>query len=71
MEVTFQPEEKNGSLVAEAVIKNPEVKDAAQQAWVRLTKIGRYLHVETENTQRYAGRGWFDGIYRGAPVPAP
>ncbi|MEN3940411.1 hypothetical protein WJU23_03885 [Prosthecobacter sp. SYSU 5D2] len=75
LEATFQPEEmreeKNGTLVAEAVVKDAEVKEEAQQARVRLTKTGRYLQVETENTRRYAGRGWFDGIYRGAPVPVP
>lgn len=75
LDATFEPtemrEEKNGTLVAEAIVKNPEVKVEAQQARVRLTKIGRYLHVETENAQRYSGRGWFDGIYRGAPLPVP
>ena len=75
LDATFQPEEmreeKNGSKVAETVIKNPEVKVESQQARVRLIKTGRYLQVEIENAQRYAGRGWFEGIYRGAPVPVP
>lgn len=56
-------------LSAEFTITDPEVTDPKLQARVRLTKIGRYLKVETENAQRYAGKGWFDGIYRGAPVP--
>lgn len=67
--LTEMKEGKNGALTAQIIISNPEVTDPAQQAQVRLTKLGRYLHVETENTQRYAGRGWFDGIYRGSPVP--
>lgn len=60
---------KNGDLTAEFTVTDAEVTDSAKQARVRLTKIGRYLKVETEQAQRYAGRGWFDGIYRGAPVP--
>jgi hypothetical protein len=54
---------------AETIAK-AKAKADANPASVRLTKIGRYLRVETENAGRYAGRGWFDGIYRGAPVPA-
>ncbi len=60
---------KDGELTAEftysdmeAVVKRPPVR-------VRLTKLGRYLRVETEAAQPYVGRGWWDGIYRGAPVP--
>jgi hypothetical protein len=56
-------------LTAEFIITDPEVTDPAKLARVRLTKIGRYLHVVTEKAQRYVGKGWFDGIYRGAPVP--
>jgi hypothetical protein len=60
---------KDGEMTAEftysdqdAVVKHPPVR-------VRLMKIGRYLRVETEAARPYAGNGWFDGIYRGAPVP--
>lgn len=60
---------KNGHLSAECTVTDGEVTDPAKQTRVRLTKIGRYLHVETEQAQRYAGKGWFDGIYRGSPVP--
>lgn len=74
LEGTAKPEQisKNpkGDLTAQVTITaDPEAKDS-KPVQVRLTKIGRYLQVETENVQRYAGRGWFDGIYRGAPVPA-
>lgn len=75
LEATAKPEQiskgKNGELSAQFLIADPEVKEIEKQAQVKLTKIGRYLHVETQNAQRYSGRGWFDGIYRGAPVPAP
>lgn len=60
---------KDQQLTAEFLITDPEVTDPVKQARVHLTKIGRYLHVVTENTQRYVGKGWFDGIYRGSPVP--
>ncbi|TDU80972.1 hypothetical protein EI77_00274 [Prosthecobacter fusiformis] len=74
LEGTAKPESitenKDGSLTAQFTLEDPEVKDPSKQAQVRLTKIGRYLHVETQNAERYAGRGWFSGIYRGSPVPA-
>jgi hypothetical protein len=60
---------KNGDLSAEFTVVDPEVADPAKLPRIRLKKIGRYLWVETENTQKSAGRGWFDGIYRGGPVP--
>jgi hypothetical protein len=73
LDATAAPEKiikaKNGDLMAEFVVTDGEVTDASKQVRVRLTKIGRYLHVTTEQAQRYAGKGWFDGIYRGAPVP--
>lgn len=36
---------------------------------IRLTKFGRYLRVATEPAPTDARRGWFDGFYRGHPVP--
>jgi len=75
LEATATPEQlseaKNGTLTAKFNVVDAEVKDAAKQAQVTLTKIGRYLHVETQNAERYAAKGWFDGIYRGYPVPPP
>ncbi len=62
---------KNDDLPAKFIITDSQIKDPEKKAQVTLTKIGRYLHVETKNMQRLAGRGWFDGIYRGSPVPAP
>lgn len=74
IEATATPEQiskgKNGELVAAFDLKDPELKEPNKPLQVRLTKIGRYLHIETENAARYSGRGWFDGIYRGSPVPA-
>ncbi len=61
---------KNGDLTAEFTVTDPEVTDPTKLAHIRLKKIGRYLQVTTEQAQRSAGRGWFDGIYRGAPAPA-
>ena len=60
---------KNGELSAEFTIVDPEITDPAKLPRIRLKKIGRYLQVETEQAQTSAGRGWFDGIYRGSPVP--
>lgn len=60
---------KNGELSAEFTVADPEITDPAKLPRIRLKKIGRYLQVETEQAQGSAGRGWFDGIYRGAPVP--
>lgn len=61
--------DKTGSLAANFTVTDPEVKDAAEQAKVHLTKIGHYLKVEVENPKHYTVRGWFDGIYRGSPPP--
>ena len=60
---------KNGDLTAEFAVTDAEVTDPTKKVKVKLTKIGHFLHVETQNAQRSAGLGWFDGIYRGAPVP--
>ncbi len=60
---------KNGDLSVEFTVVDAEVTDPSKLARIRLKKIGRYLQVTTEQAQRSAGRGWFDGIYRGAPVP--
>jgi len=61
--------DKNGDLSAEFTVIDPEITDPSKLPRIRLKKIGRYLQVETEQAQRSAGRGWFDGIYRGSPVP--
>lgn len=60
---------KNGDLSAEFTVIDPEITDPTKLPRIRLKKLGRYLQVETEQAQRSAGRGWFDGIYRGSPVP--
>jgi hypothetical protein len=60
---------KNGDQSAEFTVIDPEITDPSKLPRIRLKKVGRYLQVETEQAQRSAGRGWFDGIYRGSPVP--
>lgn len=60
---------KGGEWVAEFVYEDSEVTDPAKRARIKLTKHGRYLQVETQQAERYGARGWFDGIYRGSPVP--
>ena len=61
--------DKNGNLSASYTTTDPEVKDPAGQAKIQLTKLGHYLHVEAQQTQHFSARAWFDGIYRGGPVP--
>lgn len=58
-------------LSAEFVDSNAEVKDAALQSRVRFLRSGHYLIIDTNNAERYSGRGWFDGVYRKqSPPPA-
>jgi hypothetical protein len=74
LDATAQPDKivtaKNGDLSAEFTVTDAEATDPTKQVHIRLKKMGRYLHVTTEQAQRPASKGWFDGIYRGAPVPA-
>ena len=62
---------KDGRMTAEFLYRGPqeEGKPEPPNMVVRLTKLGRYLQVKTDGAGKYAGRGWFDGIYRGGPVP--
>ncbi len=60
---------KGGELTAEFTYSDPDAVVKHPPVRVRLMKLGRYLRVETEAARPYAGNGWFDGIYRGAPVP--
>ncbi|SKB04760.1 hypothetical protein SAMN02745166_04095 [Prosthecobacter debontii] len=62
-------EEKNGRLTAKFTLPATEQTTGDQQPQITLTKIGRYLVVETDHAEKLTPRGWFDGIYRGAPVP--
>jgi hypothetical protein len=62
-------EEKNGRLTTKFTLPATEKANADQQPQITLTKIGRYLVVETHHAEKLTPRGWFDGIYRGAPVP--
>ncbi|MDB6140029.1 MAG: hypothetical protein JWO94_3101 [Verrucomicrobiaceae bacterium] len=61
--------DKSGNLSADFVVADPEVTDTAQRARIHLTRMGRYLQVEAQQTQHYSLRGWFEGIYRGSPPP--
>lgn len=60
---------KEGDMQAEFTYANAEAAANAPRAQIYLTKFGRYLQVRTDGAEKYAGRGWFDGIYRGGPVP--
>lgn len=75
LEGTALPEQirtnHKGDLTAQFTLNaDPEATNRQPPVQIRITKLGRYLLVETTNAQKAAGRGWFDGIYRGAPVPA-
>ena len=59
--------DKAGNLSAEFVVADPEVTDTTKRAKLHLTRLGRYLQVDAQQTQHYSLRGWFDGIYRGSP----
>ncbi len=60
---------KDKELSATFIHADPEVKEEAQQAKVKIRRLGHFLMVETEKTEGYASRGWFDGIYRWMPPP--
>jgi hypothetical protein len=62
---------KDGEMTAELMYKPPTEEGSAPKSPVtfRISKLGRYLEVKTEGADKLAGRGWFDGIYRGGPVP--
>jgi hypothetical protein len=60
---------KNGESTAEFEYSDPEAVVKRAPAKVRLTKLGRYLKIETQGAEAYVGNAWLDGIYRGAPVP--
>jgi hypothetical protein len=73
LDTTVPPEQvrtdKGGVMTAEFTFQDAEAVVKNKPARFKLTKLGRYLRIEAEDTRPYAGKGWFDGIYRGAPVP--
>lgn len=60
----------DGSLTAELSVSRQADAPAHLPAKIRLIKLGRYLRVDTEPAPKEVGCGWFDGLYRGSPVPA-
>lgn len=62
---------KDGSKSAEITAKDVAMAEGTTPAVakVKLQRAGRFMIVETGNAQKIAGRGWFDGIYRWAPLP--
>jgi hypothetical protein len=60
----------DGSLTAELTVSRQADTPAHVPAQIRLVKLGRYLRIETEPAIQESSRGWFDGLYRGHPVPA-
>lgn len=60
---------KSGEMTAEFTFSDGEATVKTKPATFKLTKIGRYLQIESQDATPYVGNGWYDGIYRGAPVP--
>lgn len=60
---------KGGELTAEFTFSDAEATVKKNPAHFKLTKMGHYIHIESKDAKPYVGNGWFDGIYRGAPVP--
>lgn len=60
----------DGSLTAVLSVSRQADAPAHLPAKIRLIKLGRYLRVETEPNPKEGSRAWFDGLYRGHPVPA-
>lgn len=73
VDATVLPEQlkkgKSDELTAEFTFSDAEATVKNKPAKFKLTKMGRYLRIESEDAKPYVGNGWFDGIYRGAPVP--
>lgn len=73
LDATVPPEQvrtdKGGMMTAEFTFQDAEAVVKNKPARFKLTKLGRYLRIETEDAAPYAGSGWFDGVYRGGPVP--
>ncbi|MES2594189.1 MAG: hypothetical protein V4662_02580 [Verrucomicrobiota bacterium] len=60
---------KNGEMTAEFSFSDGEATVKNKPATFKLTKIGRYLKIESQDATPYVGNGWYDGVYRGSPVP--
>jgi len=58
---------KDGTSTGEFVDNNSELKEGEQQTLLHFRRIGHFLVVESQYAERYAGRGWFDGIYLKRP----
>ncbi|MDZ4287412.1 MAG: hypothetical protein U0984_05615 [Prosthecobacter sp.] len=73
LEVTAPAEKltksKEGDLMADFTYTGMNEETKGPTAQIHLKKLGRYLEVKTDGAEKYAARGWFDGIYRGGPVP--
>lgn len=54
---------KNGGTIGDFVEKNIRHKDGEQPTRLHFRRIGHFMIVESQHAERYAGRGWFDGIY--------
>lgn len=54
---------KNGGTIGDFVEKNISHKDGEQPTRLHFRRIGHFMIVESQHAERYAGRGWFDGIY--------
>lgn len=65
-----QGQTADGNLTAELTVSRQTDAPAHLPAKIRLIKLGRYLRVQAEPAEKDFSRGWFDGLYRGHPVPA-
>lgn len=54
---------KDGTSTGEFTDNNTELKEGEQQTRLRFRRIGHFILIESQYAQRYAGSGWFDGIY--------
>ncbi len=53
----------DGTSTGEFTEKNTTLKEGEQPTHLHFRRIGHFLIVESRYAERYAGRGWFDGIY--------
>ena len=61
--------ERDGNWTAAFTYQDPNLAPGDARAQFRISKIGRFLEVTTENATRYTGNAWIDGIYRWGPIP--
>ena len=61
--------DRDGDWTATLSYQDPNLAPGDAPAQFRIQKSGRFLLVTSENTTRYTGKAWLDGIYRWGPIP--